>query len=360
MRKFIFVVCLFLLSINILEACRFTVREIGYSTLSRDMYSLVVLDENVNATDVYWNSVHRKLHESNIRLSVLNPFADRQHPFAKQIIASNISLPAYVLIAPNGRMLILNHNKFELALKEVFDSPIRKNLYEDIPSVFSVLLWVDGEDETVHKSTARIISESVSQIENMMPHMPKEVKKGPLTYRITKEIYSKERVLMWALGLDEFPKRPVAFVFYGRGRIMGDVASFSEIKNGKLYKLMSMIGADCECGLDRKWMLGNQIPLLWAADTRQILVDELNFDVDNPMILAEMSRILAKETDANVAGDIGFGPEEINLDEAFDEIPELTFDENIKESNAWMFYLMGLVLFILSIGLFLFFRNKSQ
>ena len=32
-------------------ACRFTVREIGFSTLAQDMYSLVIIDQAENAAD---------------------------------------------------------------------------------------------------------------------------------------------------------------------------------------------------------------------------------------------------------------------------------------------------------------------
>ena len=85
---------------------------------------------------------------------------------------------------------------------------------------------------------------------------------------------------------------------------MGEKVNAGQIREGLLYKYMSMIGADCECGLDRKWMLGKQIPLLWPSVSRQTLATNLGFDVDNPMLLSEMSMILAKETNPDLLGDV--------------------------------------------------------
>ncbi|MCK5702250.1 MAG: hypothetical protein KAI29_13890, partial [Cyclobacteriaceae bacterium] len=185
---------------------------------------------------------------------------------------------------------------------------------------------------------------------------------GPMSIHISAGDFKAERVLLWSLGIDELPDEPVAFVLYGRGRIMGDVVNASEILDGRLYKYMSMIGADCECGLDRKWMLGNQIPLLWPSVSRQQLVSEVGFDVDNPMILAEMSRILAKETNPNVAGDLGYGIEVIDLNTAFDQVPEIEYDETESKTklNQGFAVMVIFTLLVVATGFFFFYRNKNN
>lgn len=125
---------------------------------------------------------------------------------------------------------------------------------------------------------------------------------------------------------------------------------------------MSMIGADCECGLDRKWMLGSQIPLFWSAENRQQLANEIGFDVDNPMILAEMSRILAKEVNANISDEVGYGIEVIDLNEAFDQVPEMSYENSESdESSNVMIISLGLITFlILGTGAYFYFRNRNS
>ena len=80
------------------EACRFTVREIGFSTLSRDVYSLVVIDNNTSKSDQKWNWVRDSLEDSNISLLILHPEQDAENPHVKEAISNESPLPAYFLI----------------------------------------------------------------------------------------------------------------------------------------------------------------------------------------------------------------------------------------------------------------------
>lgn len=362
MRKGLLAI-LFIISFYInANACRFTVREIGFSTLSQDIYSLVVIDQEADATDQFWQSIRDRLEDSNIDLRVLHPLSDANHPLVKQIINREINLPALVLVAPDGRMLELNVNSLSEQLDLVIDSPIRRRLSNDFAYVFSVILWVDGKDDIKNSEADSIIVNDCDRIENLIPYMPKKVRNGPMSIHISAEDFKSERVLLWSLGIDKLAEEPMAFVLYGRGRIMGDAVSASDISEGKLFKYMSMIGADCECGLDRKWMLGNQIPLLWPSVSRQQLVSEVGFDVDNPMILAEMSRILAKETNPNVVGDLGYGIEVIDLNTAFDQAPEIEYDESESKTylNPGSITMMVFALLVVTIGLSFFYRNKNK
>lgn len=344
------------------HACRFTVREIGFSTLSQDIYSLVVIDQNADASDALYQRMQTGLENSNFKLILLHPKTDATHPFVRAAINQKISLPANLIFAPDGRV-------FELKLQDVSDlaefavnSPTRSELIDNFVDVFSVVLWVEGKNKSDNSEFVEMIKNDCDRIENMMPHMPKEVRNGPKAIRISAHEFEQEKLVLWSLGIEELPKEPVAFVLYGRGRIMGGGLNAAEIADGSLYSYMSMIGADCECGLDRRWMLGNQIPMLWATESRQQLTNEVGFDVDNPMILAEMSRILAKETNPDIAGDIGFGIEVIDLNEAFGETPEINFNENdseVKRNPLWIVILGFSVLVILT-GMYLFYRNRNS
>jgi len=345
------------------EACRFTVREIGFSTLSRDIYSLVVIDKITSTTDQKWNRVRDTLEDSNIRLSILHPEHDAENPHVKEAISNESPLPAYLLIAPDGRMLELGKGEVSEIVDRVVNSGIRNRLRNDFPEVFSVILWIEGKDEMNNTEAGQSIMGDCKRIKSIMPYMPKEIKNGPVSIRISTGEFQREKILLWSLGIEEQPEEPVAFVLYGRGRIIGEVVNAGEIREGMLYNYMSMIGADCECGLDRKWMLGKQIPLLWPTMSRQTLASNLGFDVDNPMILSEMSLIMAKETNPELIGDVSFGIETIDLDSAFDQVPEILYDKEEPAKSFNKFILISALLLvgiILSGGLLLIRRNRKK
>ena len=82
-------------------------------------------------------------------------------------------------------------------------------------------------------------------------------------------------------------------MLFGRGRRIGSVLSGQDITRENIFGLLAIIGADCECGLDKSIMLGKMIPLRWEKHVQTILVSSLGFDVENPMIKAEMGQILS-------------------------------------------------------------------
>ncbi|MGQ1788225.1 hypothetical protein [Saccharicrinis sp. GN24d3] len=343
------------------QACRFTVREIGFSTLSQDIYSLVVLDDKADPEDEYWSILRKKCREANVRLVLLHPESDHSHPMTSKLKELKPGMPVHAIVAPNGRSLIFDDTKdIETIVNEVLDSPIRKRLRQTCSSSFSVVLWTVEEDNKLNKQVKTKVQQACEQIENLMPHMPKIVEQGPVVLRLEPGDWQRERVLLWSLGLDKWPQNPKAIVLYGRGRIMGDWIDSNGILEEGVFKHMSLIGADCECGLDRKWMLGSQVPLLWPESTQQELTDELGFDVDNPMILAEMSRIMAKETEGNGGTGIGFGPEKIDLNELLGDEEELKEQEQTEEP-VWLsliYVLSALIVFVSIVSLIIYIKRK--
>ncbi|TKG96501.1 hypothetical protein EYV94_04430 [Puteibacter caeruleilacunae] len=342
------------------SACRFTVREIGFSTLSRDMYSLVVMTDQSYEDIENWKKCERRLVDSNIRMVLLHPEDDATHPFTKLIKRKYVRLPSYVLIAPDDHMLKLSRSSLNEVVETVLESPVRTKLRTAVPDGFAVILWVHGKKYNDNNEMRKIVKDARARIVNVMPHMPKEVKNGPFIQEISEEIFQKEKILMWSLGLMDIPDRPQAFILYGRGRMMGGAVALKNAREGYLFKLLSMIGADCECGLDRKWMLGDQVPLLWNKKDQKQLVDIVGFDVDNPMILAEMSRIIDKETNPDVAGEVSFGPDVIDLNEAFksseDEIKPVLRES--EESIDWKYFILILIVIIVVVGILLYRKNQ--
>lgn len=347
------------------SACRFTVREIGFSILSQDIYTLVVLDVNANAGDNFWKNYHEKNRDCNLHLEVLNPRTDVEHPIVINAKQMGIQFPATVLVAPDGRIFQFQGNDISKIYAGILESELGTNLQTVFPEVFAAVIWIKGEDETKNQLAKVKVQQECAAIENIMPGMPKVVKKGPIEVAITKNDFQKEKLFLWSLGIDSIPKEPLAFVLYGRGRIIGEALNYQQILDGGLYKYMSMIGADCECGLDKKWMLGNQVLLLWDKNTRQFLAKLLGFDVDNPMILAEMSRILAKESLSDETGSVAFAPETIDLDKAFgisETEQTLTEHQEIRNNSGriLIYTLIAIVAVILLFGFYIIFNRKNR
>ncbi|MGQ7870932.1 hypothetical protein [Sunxiuqinia sp. sy24] len=352
MKAFGIFILLFMVSVFQVDACRFTVREIGFSILSQDIYTIAVIDENANAGKALWKTFHEKNRDCNLRLEVLSPRSDLQHPIVKSVQQKGIKFPCTVLVAPDGRIFQFDEKDISTVYDEVLESALGQKLRRDFPDVFAVVVWIEGENEAENRVIADQVQHECEAIENIMPGMPKIVEKGPLTIAVTKDDFQNESVLLWSLGLETIPVSPVAFVLYGRGRMIGKALDFKEIQEGVLYNHMSMIGADCECGLDKKWMLGNQVPLLWDQGSRQYLAKLVGFDVDNPMILAEMSRILAKETLSDETGSVAFAPETINLDEVFgaeDKSVDQIQEEQIPVENSKKVLLVTIVSILLGV-----------
>src|SRR5690606_19886712 len=57
---------------------------------------------------------------------------------------------------------------------------------------------------------------------------------------------------------------------------------------------LNVIGADCECGLDRSWMQGTMLPVAWDETRREATAAALAFDPEDPMVKMEHSMALSK------------------------------------------------------------------
>ena len=347
------------------NACKYTIREIGFSTLSKVSYMLYRIDEGSSFVP---KQQINGFSNSNVKIFGLNANEDASNRVIQFAIKQNLPFPVYVLSAPDGRMLSLSADRIQNDIESVaLLSPVRQQLIENMPTTYAAVIMVEGKNVSENKIARENVSKACDRVEDIMPHMPKQVKNGPKMIVISNDRFQEERVMLWSFGLDEIPDHPIAFVIYGKGRIMGEPIIYSDIKKDKVYKLLSIIGADCECGLDRKWMLGYQMPLDWPTKTSQNLSDILGFDVDNPMILTEMSRILAIEN--RVAADpdgISFEPVLIDLDDAFNDVPEIEHIENIPSeddsisSNSILIYSIVFFVIVIILGAIVVLKKKPN
>ena len=87
---------------------------------------------------------------------------------------------------------------------------------------------------------------------------------------------------------------PHAAVFYGRGRWIGPLFKADMLNPDHLTELLFVIGADCECGLDHRWLQGTMLPARWDEGLQQKVVESLGFDPESPMVKMEMVSIIRR------------------------------------------------------------------
>ncbi|MEN7547787.1 hypothetical protein AAG747_07700 [Rapidithrix thailandica] len=349
-------------------ACRFNVREIGFAELSPDPYVLYYFYNQKTAgqtVSTFEKQAKQLFNYSNIKVKAIDvdmESADR----AIQYLSNQKTFPQAVLLAPDGRIRQVELAEgAETALKSLIISPLREEILANIVQKYGIVLLLEGTDAVQNKQAEQAIERQLEEIKQVMVRMPKVVKEGPVLLIVKQDDLVKESTLLWSLGIDpgKTYTDPQAVILYGRARKMGEVLKAKEIQSDVVYKLLSLIGADCECGLDRKWMMGPRIPLEWTPATQTRLSTLLNFDVDNPMVMAEMSQILSIEAKKNGRSDgLGlFEPKEISLsDQSLSEaIPEVHFDESDTDNDdelgvetsmlSNVFYALG-VLAVIVIG----------
>ncbi|MEA1877602.1 MAG: hypothetical protein U9N86_12125 [Bacteroidota bacterium] len=354
MRKLLIVSICILGSTMASWACRYTVREIGFSSLSHSVYSIVIINSQADPLSEQYERIRKQLTDSNIRLIILDPSKDQEHPALVSALQQKIPFPTTILWSPSvKRVFRPQSDKLEELVSTILFSPLRIKISDLSFNHFAFTLLIESTKQELNNKAFAILQKSCDDITNRMPNMPKQVTYGAKAIRITSGQFESERVLLWAIGIDQIPETPLALIMYGRGRIIGDILDYESINNQEAFKRLAMIGADCECGLDRKWMLGPQIPMNWSSKTRQLLADELGFDVDNPMVLAEMSHILSKEQITDLETDITFAPEEIDLELLLNGNSET---ENTEEKSNVEF-IMPTILIILGVSVVIIFTG---
>ena len=335
-------------------SCRYTIREIGFSSLSNTQYILY----RVGSSDVFPKRISKKFIDSNIATYATTTSAKEATNIVRFIKENNLSLPAYVLKDSSNNMLSISEDGL---IKSLLESPFQHQMIRDLPDTYAIVLLIKGKDCDANIIAKDVIDRAVLRIENNMPNMPKSVRNPPVVKELDESDFQKEKILLWSLGIQSMPKKPRAFIFYGKGRLMGEVLAGNDLSGDNVYRLLSFIGADCECGLDRKWMFGLQVPLSWGKEVQDRLRNTLNIDVNHPMVLSEMGRILAtkkKEITSNEA--IAFEPVEIDLNTAFND----DFNKDVKEESrsyesvkVLYWWLGGLAVLVLIV--FLWFVRKK-
>jgi len=212
------------------------------------------------------------------------------------------SFPAIIFVSPNGQSFVVtvkNNEPFEIALllaiNNILISPIREEIVRKVIKTYGVILLIEGDNAQENEKYRDIALCAIENIKGQLKMMPKSIDHPPVLISMKPELFYQEKILLWSLGLDaEVINTPYAAVFYGRARWIGPLMKAEEINKTNLTNILSIIGADCECGLDISWVSGTMLPIRWDQNRQAKVAKSLEFDPENPMVKMEVSQILGK------------------------------------------------------------------
>jgi len=315
------------------QACRYNVRDVGSVDLGYDSWYIFGFFDKQTADGVvsgFKEVVSSKLSDTNVLNEIINVDESQAHPAMELVTRHSIdSYPAVVFAGPEQRSRVIKIGKtaetvagtLGAAIEHLIGSPKREEIRQAAVTTYGVVLLIEGRDAEENKSAVTAAQAAAKTIGDNMNYLPKQIDKPPLVVTLEQKEFEREEMLLWFLGLEgKEIVRPHAAIFYGRARQIGPVLKPEEVTEDILTNILSIIGADCECGLDRRWMEGVMFPAKWDPKMRAELAKSLGFDPDNPMVKMEISMILRKGPasrggfgDMSLLGGSPFGYQEIEV-----------------------------------------------
>ena len=373
---FIFCFCNTLIAYS----CRYTIREIGYSDIGSEPHYLYIFT-NSETSEKEISSIHNLSHsilnETNVKLKLFD--ADKEKYNIK-------SFPSGVFVFPGGEYMIFSlkqagrslYESVWMLLDNLVTSTCRKTIKAKLLQAYCVVLVVEGDNRQQNENVLLETKKAVREITRMLDQMPKVVDSPPVVVVLPRKDIPDERLLLTSLGITEKETgMPSVAILYGRGRIMGPVLQGDLISRDIIHNLLSIVGADCECGLDHSWILGRMIPLRWESSVQNELAKNLGFDIENPMVRSEMSQILSlkqahvKSLDPMGSSLLGYSEGELDIAKSPEKISKIpasevrkSFYQTEKSKNNLVFKTIilgfgGILLIVIVTLLFIQYKRKK-
>ena len=339
-KKLILVFLAICLQTGGLLACKYNIRDTGFVDLGFYRYQLYCYVTDTTDGDIitsFGETANTALADTNIHPHIVNIDHQEKHPAVEYIDQLQIkSFPSLVLVSPDTNSIPIDISKpgqpfeqtLQSAISNIVSSPMRRQILKRIDNAMAVVLLIEGKEPHKNKRVRRIAADAIEAIAKQMKLMPKVIAEPPALIIMEQQSISAERILLWSLGLEaDKVSEPTVAVLYARVKLMGPVLKAEMITENILTNLLAVIGADCECGLDRRWMRGRMLPVKWDADRQMRLAKSLGFDPENPMIKLEVSRILRYDLNhASIASDSNF----LSNTPIYSQQLEIEFDSNVS------------------------------
>ncbi len=321
---------------SVAPACRYNVRETGFVDLGIEPYRLCLLvDANTPAetAETFLTVAQKTLAETNIRPEIVHIPDQNDHPVVKYARILKIdTYPTAVLVScdhallpPEKAALVIPiaapgkplAETVAAALNRLAASPKREEIIRSVALNYAAVLLFEGPDPNENATARSAAQAACDAIAEQMDFLPKPIANPPALVVVDHNSLDAERILLWSMTLSSGPadvNRPHAAVLYGRARWIGPLFDGPDITAAHLTRILFVVGNDCECGLDYRWLQGTMLPVRWAARTRELVARTLGFDPENPMIQMEMARILGRGGASYPSTPFGYQELEIEME----------------------------------------------
>ncbi len=197
-----------------LQACRYSVRDVGFVDLGSSPYRLCIGTDG--ATSDEWlaaaqASAAKLFDETNIVAEWINVDREPDHEAVKYLRKQGIgTFPAAVLIAPEGRMKYFafdpakpGSEALRVVGEPMISSDFRSELLSRVLAHHSVVLLVKGKNNEQNREAREIAEGAILQISAGMDNLPKPINRPPHLLVMSRDDAQRDARLLWSLGLPQ-------------------------------------------------------------------------------------------------------------------------------------------------------------
>ena len=309
-------------------ACRYNVRETGFVDLGLESYYFYGYIKDDTPSDVvtsFEQILSEAFTDTNIRAEIVNIKEQKDNPAIRYLESLQIdSFPAAVLVSPDGQAIIVpvaEPNRpfvdtLRGAIGDILSSPKRKEILERAIKNYAVILLIEGKEPQENEMAKNASYAAIKSIEAQMEVLPKPIERPPVLVVADRKSLADEKILLWSLGLDVSAlSGPYIAVIYGRVRWIGPLFKGEQIAEEYLDRVLFVVGEDCECGLDHRWVQGTMLPVKWDSGLQAKVAENLGFDPESPMIKMEIASMVSRGIGGTSYPGVPFGYKESVLEQ---------------------------------------------
>ena len=301
--------------------CEYNIRDAGFVNLDDTPYRLYFfIDDKTPAKsiEVFKEESRRVINGSNILPVIVHISRDRDHKAMEHYRFWDFQdPPTFILTSPDQRTLplhipndkIVNRDSIQKVLQNAVSSSVREEILAHIVKAYAVLILIEGPNPEENRSAFEKITQASRKINSVMSQMPKRIENPPHIIVFPKNRTMGEKIFLWSLDLNtEDMDRARIAILFGRGRIFYSPFESASVSASDIIDMLTIIGLSCDCGLDKKGLIGQRIPLRWDESLQKEVVKFLGFDAENPFLKREIAGILAANNLDTESGEVLSGP----------------------------------------------------
>jgi len=297
--------------------CDYNIRDAGFVNLDDLPYRLYFFIDDktpVKSIEGFKEESRRVLNGSNILPVIVDVSRDRNHKAMEHYRFWDLQdPPAFILASPDQRTLLLpipndmtvNQDSIQKVLQNAVSSSAREDILAHIVKAYAVLILIEGPDPEENRLAFEKIKQASQRINSVMSQLPKRIEAPPHIIVIPQDRTTGERIFLWSLNINTGDMdRPRIAVLFGRGRIFYSPFESASVSASEITDMLTIIGLSCDCGLDKKGLIGQSIPLRWDENLQTEVVKYLGFDAENPLLKREIAGILAANNLDTESGEV--------------------------------------------------------